>query len=184
VIYSACTVVEPGVIEVANMRSRLIIGEPDGRITARMEAIAAPLRAGGFLVDPTPRIRDSIWSKLLLNLCSGPLSVLGQAAPKEIYADPVLETAVRAVIAEGLAVAAALGCKPDVEVERQIEAGRAMSHRPSILQDLELGRPMEIDGIFDGPLELARLSGVATPMLDMLVALMKVRARGAGLYGG
>lgn len=182
VVYSACTVTAPGVIQVDNVRSRLVLGEPDGAMTGRMEAIAAPLRAGGFQMDLTPRIRDAIWSKLLMNLCSGPFSVLGQAAPKDIHADPVLVDAVRAVIAEGLAVAAALGCAPTIDVERQIAAGRKMTHRPSILQDLDLGRPMEIDGIFAAPLELARLCGVATPTLDMLVALMKVRAREAGLY--
>jgi 2-dehydropantoate 2-reductase len=184
VVYSSCTVIEPGVIEVENARSRLVLGAPDGAVTGGMEAIAAPLRAGGFQVDLTPRIRDAIWSKLLMNLCSGPFSVLGQAAPKDIHADPVLVHAVRAVIAEGQAVASALGCSPALDVERQIAAGRKMTHRPSILQDLDLGRPMEIDGIYDATLELARSSGVATPMLDMLVALMKVRAREAGLYGG
>jgi 2-dehydropantoate 2-reductase len=59
-----------------------------------------------------------------------------------------------------------------------------MDHKPSILQDLELGRPMEIDGMFDAPLALAQLAGVAVPTLELLVALAKVRARGAGLYGG
>ena len=58
-----------------------------------------------------------------------------------------------------------------------------MDHKPSILQDLELGRPMEIDGLFDAPLVLARIAGVATPTLDLLVALCKLRARPSGLYG-
>ena len=62
-------------------------------------------------------------------------------------------------------------------------ASRGMDHKPSILQDLELGRPMEIDGLFDAPLVLARIAGVATPTLDLLVALCKLRARASGLYG-
>lgn len=119
VIYSACTVVEPDVVSVANRRNRIILGEPDGRLSARVAAIAAPLRAGGLAVDETPRIRDVRWEKLL-----------------------------------------------------------------GILQDLELGRPMEIDGIYDAALALARLAGVATPELDRLVALVNVRARQAGLYPG
>jgi 2-dehydropantoate 2-reductase len=57
-----------------------------------------------------------------------------------------------------------------------------MAHKPSILQDLELGRPMEIDGIFEIPLQLARLTGTPTPQLDLLVALAKQSARAAGLY--
>jgi 2-dehydropantoate 2-reductase len=184
VIYSACTVIEPAVIQVAHTRNRLVIGEPDGRVSDRLEAIAAPLRAGGFVAEVSATIRDSIWNKLLLNLSSGPMSVLAQAAPREIYNEVTLAATVRLVMAEAQAVAAAIGCPQDVDVERQISAGQAMQHKPSILQDLELGRPMEIDGIFDSPLELARMAGVETPVLDMLVALMKVRARGVGLYGG
>jgi len=182
VVYSACTVVEPGVVSVANRRNRIILGEPDGRLSARVAAIAAPLRAGGLAVDETPRIRDGIWEKLLGNLASGPVCVLGGAAPRDLYGDPVIERAVRASYAESLAIAAAMGCTVALDIEAALAHGRAMSHRPSILQDLELGRPMEIDGIYDAALALARLAGVATPELDRLVALVKVRARQAGLY--
>ncbi len=83
---------------------------------------------------------------------------------------------------EGAAVAKALGASPDQDHDKRIAHGRSLDHKPSILQDLELGRPMEIDGIFDAPLELARMAGVATPTLDLLVAMAKVRARAAGLY--
>jgi 2-dehydropantoate 2-reductase len=181
-VYSACTVIEPGVIQVAHRRSRLFLGEPDGTLSARMAAIAAPLREGGFLVDESPRIRDVLWQKLVGNLASGPAAVLGAVAPKDYSVEPAVERAVRASYAEGLAIAAAMGCRPEVDVDSQIEHGRAMTHRPSILQDLELGRPMEIDGIYGTALDLARLAGVATPTLDMMVALMTVRARMAGLY--
>lgn len=75
-----------------------------------------------------------------------------------------------------------LGCAPAVDVDRAPGFSRKMTHRPSILQDLDLGRPMEIDGIYGATLELARLGGVATPVLDLLVALVKLRARAAGLY--
>jgi 2-dehydropantoate 2-reductase len=99
-----------------------------------------------------------------------------------LYGDAAIERAVRASYAEAMAVAAAMGCPVTVDVEAQLAHGRAMAHRPSILQDLELGRRMEIDGIYGAALALARLSGVATPVLDRLVALVKVRARAAGLY--
>ena len=79
-------------------------------------------------------------------------------------------------------MAAAMDCPVSVDVDAQIRHGLAMAHKPSILQDLELGRPMEIDGIYGAALELARLAGVATPTLDRLVALVRVRARVAGLY--
>lgn len=182
VVYSACTVVEPGVVQVAHRRSRLILGEPDGALSPRLAAIAAPLREGGLLVDESPRIRESVWAKLMGNLAGGPVAVLAGTAPKESYGDPVIEQAVRASYAEGMAVAAAMGCPVAGDVDEQIAHGKVMTHRPSILQDLEIGRPMEIDGIFGTTLELARLAGVATPMLDRLVALVRVRARMAGLY--
>jgi 2-dehydropantoate 2-reductase len=79
-------------------------------------------------------------------------------------------------------VANALGANPDSDHEKRIAHGRSLDHKPSVLQDLELGRPMEIDGIFDAPLELARMVSVPTPTLDLLVAMAKVRARAAGLY--
>ncbi len=182
VVYSACTVVEPGVVQVAHRRSRLILGEPDGAMSARIAAIAAPLRAGGLIVDESPRIRDAVWAKLMGNLAVGPVSVLGGAAPKDMYGDPAIERVVRACYGEGMALAAAMGCPVAVDVDEQVAHGRAMSHRPSILQDLELGRRMEIDGIYGTTLDLARLAGVETPVLDRLVALMRVRARMAGLY--
>jgi 2-dehydropantoate 2-reductase len=83
---------------------------------------------------------------------------------------------------EAQAVANALGAHPSANHDKRIAHGRNLDHKPSILQDLELGRPMEIDGIFDAPLELARMVGVPTPTLDLLVAMAKVRARAAGLY--
>ena len=87
-----------------------------------------------------------------------------------------------AAMAEAAAIAQALGSKPGVNHEARIKSQGSMAHKPSILQDLEASRPMEIDGMFDAPLALARLAGVATPTLDLLVALCKIRAESSGLY--
>ena len=81
------------------------------------------------------------------------------------------------------AIAQALGARPGVDHEARVKSQSAMDHKPSILQDFELGRPMEIDGMFDAPLALARIAGVETPTLDLLVALCKLRGRASGLYG-
>lgn len=182
VVYSACTVVEPGRIHVEHNRNRIVLGEPDGIVSARAEAMAEPLRRGGFRVDVTDRMRDAIWEKLVLNLASGPLSVLAQSAPAGFASEPGVADAIRRIVDEGAAIAHALGCRPEIDIETQIARATEMTHKPSILQDLELGRPMEVDGIFAATLDLARLAGVATPMLDLLVALLKTRARVAGLY--
>jgi 2-dehydropantoate 2-reductase len=182
VVWSACTVIEPGVIQVANATSRVILGEPDGTASARIAAILAPLAAGGIQATENQDIRTALWTKLLGNLASGPLVVLARAAPREAFAEPAIAAAARTIIAEGLATAEALGCQVRPDIERQMAGLATMTHRPSVLQDLELGRPMEIAGIYEGALELARLAGVETPMLDLVTALARVRAREAGLY--
>jgi len=79
-------------------------------------------------------------------------------------------------------IARALGASPTSDHERRVASQSSMDHKPSILQDLELGRRMEVDGMFDAPITLARMAGVATPTLDLLVALCKIRASAAGLY--
>ncbi len=182
VVYSACTVVEPGVISVATANNRITFGEPDGTVSPRAEAIAAALRAGGMGGEAVPDIRARVWAKLILNLGSGPMGVLTQSAAAALYADEVCCDAVRRVVAEVEAIAAAYGCPVKGDAEAQIANGRTLQHTASIVQDLQLGRKMEVEAIFAAPLELARLAGVATPTLDLLVALAKIRARGAGLY--
>ena len=183
VVYSACEVTEPGVVHVESPRNRLIIGEIDGTMSARAEAIAAPLRAGGIQIDLTDDIRSAVWTKLLMNLGGSPLSVLTTSAPMVNLAEPAIEVALRAIYAEGDAVARALGSNPTLDVEAQLRSGRKLTHRPSMLQDLELGRPMEIATILNAPLQLARACGVATPTLDLITALARLRAQAAGLAG-
>ena len=182
VVYAASAVIAPGVIELENPNSRVVLGEPDGRVSQRVQAIAAHISAGGMKAPVSPSIRDEIWNKLLGNLGNGPLAVLTQVSIRDLFQEPLCVDAARRVMQEAAAVAHALGAKPDADHEKRIAHGRSLDHKPSILQDLELGRPMEIDGIFDAPLELARMVGVATPTLDLLVAMAKVRARAAGLY--
>jgi 2-dehydropantoate 2-reductase len=184
VVYSACTVTAPGVVEVESVRSRLVLGEPDGQSSAPVEAVAEILRAGGVVVEVTPRIRDAIWAKLLINLASGPLAVLTGSPPSLFFAEARCRDLARLVVAEAAAIATALGCTVAPDVEAQIRNGSKMMHKSSILQDLELGRPMEIDALHTVPLELARMLDVPTPTLDSLAALVRVRARAAGLYAG
>ncbi len=184
VIYAASAVVEPGVIEIENPNCRLILGEPDGRVSERAQSIAALIDAGGMTAIVSPVIRDEIWNKLLNNLANGPLTVLVQATLRKVYEDPACVEAARRIMTEAAAVAIALGAAPDLDNEKRIAHTRRLDHKPSILQDLQLGRPMEINGMFDAPVELARMVGAATPTLDLFVALLKARARSAGLYAG
>ena len=182
VVYSACTVTAPGTIQVTTKRDKLILGTPSGAPSPAIAAIAAPLQQAGMTVEQTPQIRHAIWQKLLMNLALGPVCVLAAAAPRDLLTSPAIEAAMRASYAEATAIAAAMGCPVTTDIDAQIAYARAMTHKPSILQDLELSRPMEIDGIYDAALSLARLSATPTPTLDRLIALVKVRARAAGLY--
>jgi 2-dehydropantoate 2-reductase len=182
VVYAASAVIAPGVVELENPNSRLVLGEPDGHASQRVQAIAAHVAGGGMKATVSTAIRDEIWNKLLGNLGNAPLAVLTQVSIRDLFQEPECVAAARRVMHEAAAVANALGANPDADHDKRIAHGRGLDHKPSILQDLELGRPMEIDGIFDAPLELARMVGVATPTLDLLVAMAKVRARAAGLY--
>jgi 2-dehydropantoate 2-reductase len=182
VVYSACTVVAPGVVHVDHTHNRLVLGELDGTISARAQAIAAPLTAGGFLMEVTPDIRSAVWSKLMLNMAVGPIAVLTTQPGKISLLEPAVEKAVRNIYAEAEAIARGLGCSPVFNAEQALANSRQGVHTPSILQDLELGRPMEVATIFDAPLKLARLAGVETPTLDLIVALARLRAKAAGLF--
>lgn len=181
VVYAAAEVVSPGVVKSEHANIRVILGEPDGTISARAQAISAALAAGGMPSPVVPDIRTEIWTKLLGNFSSAPICALTRLGVRDSFADPVIRAAARRSALEGQAIAAALGRNvPDAVVDRVANA--TMLHKPSLLQDLELGRPMEIDTLFTLPLRLARLVGVETPQLDLLVALVKQAARAKGLY--
>ncbi len=182
ILYCACDLVAPGVVHVETAKGRLVLGEPDGTVSARAEALAALLRADDFTVEVSPDIRRVIWSKLQLNMSTGIFGCLTDTPPKGIYGDPAIEAGVRAVVAEVGAVANALGFATGVTADQLLSMVRNQSHKSSIVQDLANARPMEIDPMFALPLEMARLAGVPTPTLDLLVALVSARARSVGAY--
>jgi 2-dehydropantoate 2-reductase len=182
VVYSASSVTAPGVVDVEQPKSRFILGEPDGSLSERVRALADLISAGGISGEATASIRTEIWNKLISNLSGGTVAVLTGSAPRYNYAEPAIEQAALRMMHEATAVARALGADPTTNHAARIANHRSMDHKPSILQDLELGRPMEIDGMFDAPLALAGMAGVEAPTLELLVALCKVRGRSAGLY--
>ncbi|MCW2239827.1 ketopantoate reductase family protein [Azospirillum canadense] len=181
IAYTACTVRKPGVIHAENARNRIILGRPDGAPDARVDELAGLLTVGGLEMEVTGRIRDAIWAKLLMNLTGGTLGVLTASAMRDALSHPVLADAASAIAAEGAAIARALGCDPGDPgtVRSRLSVS---GHKQSVLQDLELGRAMEIDALFRVPLEIGRMVGVATPTLDLVTALVIQRAKAAGLY--
>jgi 2-dehydropantoate 2-reductase len=182
VIYPACTVTAPGVVYVDAVSKGAILGEPDGEISGRVTMLADILRAGGLPAEITSRIRDSVWLKLVNNLASGPLAILALSTAREIYMYPPCLDAARRSREEAAAIARAMGYDVARGADAQLPVFGTKSHKSSIVQDLERGRTMEIDALYSIPLEMARHLAVATPTLDLLVDLVKLRARAAGLY--
>ena len=167
VAYTACSVIAPGVIRAENPRNRLIIGRPDGQPDARLDTLASLLTAGGLEVTVTPKIRDAIWAKLVMNLIGGSLGVLTASAMKDVLDKPAVAGTAKAMADEGAAIARALGCDPGDPGEGLSKLATS-GHLQSIAQDLQAGRPMEIDAMFRVPLDLAELSQVPTPTLDLV----------------
>lgn len=182
VVYSAAEVHEPGVITVDTPKSRLILGEPDGSASERAKTLADLFVAGGLATPVVPNIRDEIWLKLMNNLSSGPLTILTGAPTSRVYAAPALEALARQMLKETHALATALGASLEPDYEAKVAHGKALNHKPSILQDLERGRPMEVEALMNTPMLLGKEAGVATPTLELFVELVKVRAAAAGLW--
>jgi 2-dehydropantoate 2-reductase len=179
VVYSANTVVRPGVIANTNGRMHLIIGEPNGLHSERIDMIANLINAGSATAAVSARIRDDVWAKLLANMASNPLTFLAQSSLGDMLAEPVRVEAVRTLAKEAADIARALGCDVSLDIEKAFSA--SSRHKPSIVQDLERGRPLELASMFTVPAEFGKLAGVRTPLLDLMVSLMKLRAKAAGL---
>ncbi|MEJ0019889.1 MAG: 2-dehydropantoate 2-reductase [Acetobacteraceae bacterium] len=185
IFWPACSVPAPGVVRLLTGAGRgTVFGEPDGTTTPRIEALAAAFRAASLPVTIAPNIRELIWQKLTFNLSAGPMCVLTQSPVRATHEEPALIECSRRMVAEAEAVALAMGFRLGIDMEAVVATNTKLAHRPSILQDLEAGRPMEIDALYTVPLEMARLTGIATPTLDLLAAMIRVRARAAGLYSG
>jgi 2-dehydropantoate 2-reductase len=184
VVYPAAEVAAPGVVRHIE-GNRFPLGEPSGERTERAERIAALLSAAGLRAPVRPRIRDELWVKLWGNLSFNPISALTLATLDVICTDPGTRAVARAMMREAQAIAEALGVRFPVDVERRIDGAAAVgAHRTSMLQDLEAGRPMEIDALVTAVQELGRLTGLPTPAIDTVLALLRLRARVAGLYPG
>jgi 2-dehydropantoate 2-reductase len=182
VVYPATEMPEPGVVEHVD-GDRFTLGEPSGEKTERVERLSKALIAAGFKAPVRPKIRDEIWIKLWGNLAFNPLSALTHQTLDVLATEPGLKAVARAMMVEGKSVAEALGVKFPIDVDKRIAgAAEVGAHKTSMLQDLERGRPMEIDALVSAVAELGRAVDVPTPTIDMVQALVIARARAAGCY--
>ena len=182
VVYPATEVSEPGVIRHID-GDRFSLGEPSGEKTERVTQLSKTLREAGFRAPVRSHIRNEIWVKLWGNLCFNPISVLTHATLDVIATDPGTRAVVRAMMLEAQAIAEKLGVRFGVDVEQRIAGAAAVgAHRTSMLQDLDRGRPMEIDALLTVVQEMGRLVKVETPTIDVVLPLVQQRARIAGCY--
>ena len=138
--------------------------------------------AAGLKAPVRPHIRNDIWVKLWGNVSFNPISALTCATLDRIHGDEGTRAVARAMMVEAQAIGEALGVKFPIDVDRRIAgAGEVGAHKTSMLQDLELGRPMEIDALVTAVQELGRMTGLATPTIDLVLALVRQRGAGGGL---
>ena len=179
VIFSSNEIVAPGIVEnLSPDRNMLLVAECDDRASERVERLRATLNAASIQSSPVTRIRETIWSKLLTNMSMSVLCLLTGQTARAVRDDPALRDVVPRLLEE----AQAIGRSCYASVQRVTRSGPAPDHKPSLLQDFERGRPMEIDALVRAPAAFARAAGLSTPMLDLLAGLAIRQARDKGLY--
>lgn len=178
VIISSNEVVGPGVVQADTPENNaLIIGRVDDALDGRVDALRAALTKAGLLSPVAPDIRHVVWTKLVNNMTVSVLCLLTGMTARAAVEDPELSPLVRHLFGEAYGVAAAHG-----STLAPPTGGRAPDHKPSILQDFEQGRELEIDALVRGPAAFARAAGLDTPILDTLAGLAIQKARASGLY--
>jgi len=179
-VYIAAEVEAPGIVRHPT-GDRISLGEPSGKRSMRVQRLSSLLVEAGLQAPVRDDIRTEIWVKLLGNLCFNPLSALTGGTLEELCGDADVRAVARAMMLEGQAVAEALDIPLPIDVDKRIDEAAAVgAHKTSMLQDLERGRAMEIEPMVGAVAEVGRLVAVPTPTLDMVLALVRLRARTAG----
>jgi 2-dehydropantoate 2-reductase len=175
IVFPSAEIAEPGVIRHAG-GDRFTLGEPDGQKTERLMRVADAFIKAGLKAPIRNRIRNEIWVKLMGNMAFNPLAALTGATLGQITSDPPARSLAMAVMEEAAAVCAKLDIEMDVTPEQRVAgAAKLASHKPSMLQDMEAGRPLELDSMLGAVLELSRIVGVEMPRTDALYAAVKLR---------
>jgi 2-dehydropantoate 2-reductase len=181
-VYPATEITEPGVIK-HTYGDTFGLGEPNRQKTARLKAFGDALEAGGLKARYYDDIRDDIWLKLWGNLCFNPISALTRATLDVVATDPGTRELSKKMMLEAQAIGEKLGATFKVDVERRINgAAKVGAHRTSMLQDLEAGKPLELDALLSSVQEMGRLVGVETPFIDAVLALAKQMGRSFNVY--
>jgi 2-dehydropantoate 2-reductase len=182
VLHIAVSAHEPGLtLHVAG--HRLIVGEPDGRVSARLTALAEALGSAGIDATISTRIRRDIWYKLWGNMTMNPISALTGATTDLILDDDLVNAFCRGVMTEAAAIGAKIGCPIDESPhDRNAVTRKLGAMKTSMLQDAEAGKPLEIDALLTSAREIGQAAGERTPLIDTLLGLTRLNARVRGLY--
>ncbi|HET7865406.1 MAG TPA: 2-dehydropantoate 2-reductase [Burkholderiaceae bacterium] len=182
VVHASTCAPEPGLV-LHKMGQGLIIGEPAGGRSGRVQALAELLAAAGFEATVSDRVRYDIWYKLWGNLTMNPISALTGATVDRVLADPLLREFCSAAMCEAAAIGARLGCEITQGPEdRHAITARLGAFKTSMLQDVEAGRALELDSIVAAVHELGQRVRVPTPSIAALLGLTRLFGRVRGLY--
>jgi 2-dehydropantoate 2-reductase len=182
VIHLAASNPEPGLVS-HNMGAKLILGEPGGENTARTRRIADALAAAGFEIVVSSTIEKEFWVKLLGNVSFNPVSALTVSTADRLIQNEEVKAYMVEIMREVLAIGRAVGVDANIDPEARIDMARALGpFKTSMLQDLEAGKRLEIDGLLAGTLEIARKAGVRAPFTESLFGLIRARAQSTGQY--
>ncbi len=182
VVHLTCSQPEPGVVA-HGFGERLIVGEPVGQISERVQRVAQVLASAGFQAEPSDDIRRDIWFKLWGNMTMNPVSALTGATADRILDDPLVSGFMLRTMAEAATLGAHLSCPIQQSGEERHAIARQLgAFKTSMLQDSEAGRSLEIDALIGAVHEISTKLGLATPHIDALFGLTRLMAQTRGLY--
>jgi 2-dehydropantoate 2-reductase len=181
VVHASCYRAAPNHVVVKHA-DKLILGEPGGGPSERIERLCTLFQNAGIRCEPSDNVRRSIWYKLWGNATINPMSALTRSTADRLLEDP----AIRALMAEAMdelaAVGAEIGCPISEGAEdRMAVTARLGAFKSSMLQDVEAGRPIEVEALLGAPREIAERAGMATPQLDRLYAMTRLMGENLGL---
>ena len=182
VVHASCSVDAPGLVR-HHFGNKLIIGEPSGNKTQRVQELAALLETAGFEVLLSEQIQKDIWFKLWGNMTVNPISALTGATTDLILKDDLVRGFISSVMLEAKAIGARLGIVIDQQPEdRHAVTMKLGAFKTSMLQDVEAGKAVELDALVTAVKELGALTATPTPCTDALLGLARLQARVRGLY--
>ncbi len=177
VVWQAAELESPGIIAHA-YGDRMPLAEPSGEKTPRVTLLSKLLVSAGIKSPVRNNLRDEIWLKLWGNLSFNPVSVLTQGTLEQLATDQGTRRVIHDMMQQARAVGVALGVNFSIEAEERINMAKKVgNHRTSMLQDVEAGRPTELDSLLGAVIELAQMVGIVTPTLNLVYDLTKFRSR-------